>query len=387
MMVNLNREVSFFRRVVNDMTEIKNREAFEGAVKLAKASNSIEEKRRRVLAKYSPIFQPANISTLDLDKFRRFFNYTENEHWDGIVRNVGRLVADPAALKQALAELMDESRPIQERIDKVTGRSGPGMIKGFGPATISAVLQVAYPDRYGVYNRVSMEGLSKIGLNPADSTPNWDSISLGKRYAMINEVLVDLSKTYGVTLWALDWVWWELLYPGDEEDLLGTSGSVSQLQPPTPSAPPTAIPMQDGGAFTLESHLEDFLVENWENTPLCTNLSLEILTDEKTGEAIGKQYRTDAGHHRIDLLCKNKETNGYTVVELKRDKTSDEVVGQVQRYMGWVKKNLSKNQPVDGIVICHEADENLKYALSVTPNIRFFLYQVSFKLDPGEVEA
>ncbi len=364
------------------MIDMKNREAFERAVKLVKANTNVEERKQRVLAKFGPSFQPANIPTLDLDKFRRFFNFSENEHWSGIVRNVGRLVANPALLKQALAELVDESKPIQERIDKVTGWSGPGVVKGFGPATLSAVLQVAYPDRYGVYNRVSMDGLSKIGLNPADSTPNWDSVSLGKRYALINEVLVELSKTYGVTLWALDWIWWAILYPEDS-DPLGASGSPSQSSSPTLGASPTILPVQDGGPFTMESHLEDFLVENWENTPLSKDLGLDILTDEKTGETIGIQYRTDVGHNRIDMLCRNNKTNGYTVVELKRDKTSDEVVGQVQRYMGWVKRNLAKGQPVDGIVICHEVDENLKYALTVAPNIQFFLYQVSFKLEAG----
>jgi RecB family endonuclease NucS len=36
-----------------------------------------------------------------------------------------------------------------------------------------------------------------------------------------------------------------------------------------------------------------------------------------------------------------KNRNGdFVVVETKKGKESDKVVGQIQRYMGWVKRNL-----------------------------------------------
>ena len=57
------------------------------------------------------------------------------------------------------------------------------------------------------------------------------------------------------------------------------------------------------------------------------------------------------------------------------------MVGQVLRYMGWVKKNLCKEgQSVKGLVICHDPDPKLSYALEMTRGIDVRYYSVSFKL-------
>jgi len=69
------------------------------------------------------------------------------------------------------------------------------------------------------------------------------------------------------------------------------------------------------------------------------------------------------------------------VVELKKGRVSDNVIGQIQRYMGYVKDELAEsNQNVRGIVIALEDDNRLRRALSVTVNIDFYRYQVNFKL-------
>ena len=69
------------------------------------------------------------------------------------------------------------------------------------------------------------------------------------------------------------------------------------------------------------------------------------------------------------------------MIELKKGRPSDQVVGQVLRYMGWVKENLCDNrQGVKGLVICHEADPKLSYALKMTRDVDVRYYKVSFKL-------
>ncbi len=69
------------------------------------------------------------------------------------------------------------------------------------------------------------------------------------------------------------------------------------------------------------------------------------------------------------------------VVELKKGRVSDNVVGQIQRYMGYVKEELAEdNQIVKGIIIGLEDDLKIKRALSVTKNIEFYRYKVDFKL-------
>lgn len=69
------------------------------------------------------------------------------------------------------------------------------------------------------------------------------------------------------------------------------------------------------------------------------------------------------------------------MIELKKGRPSDQVVGQILRYMGWVKRNLCKEgQPVKGLVICRDPDMKLSYALEMTNNIGVQYYSVSFKL-------
>ena len=57
------------------------------------------------------------------------------------------------------------------------------------------------------------------------------------------------------------------------------------------------------------------------------------------------------------------------------------IVGQIQRYMGFVKDMLAEDdQKVKGIIIALEDDVKIRRALSVAQNIEFFRYEVTFKL-------
>lgn len=60
------------------------------------------------------------------------------------------------------------------------------------------------------------------------------------------------------------------------------------------------------------------------------------------------------------------------------------MVGQVLRYMGWVKENLAKEKDnVKGLIICKEADEKLSYSLKAIPNcdIAVKRYRIDFQLN------
>lgn len=127
------------------------------------------------------------------------------------------------------------------------------------------------------------------------------------------------------------------------------------------------------GLFYMEKQLEDFIIHNWDKTELGKRFSLII----EDGELVSQQFRTEIGP--IDILAKDKKTGDYVVIELKKNQTSDDTVGQITRYMGWIKKN--KNNPnVKGIIIAAEFDKKLEYALGAIQNIEVFLYQVDFKL-------
>ncbi len=134
--------------------------------------------------------------------------------------------------------------------------------------------------------------------------------------------------------------------------------------------------VEDPTVFALEKHLEDFLVHNWKHTELGKKYDIY----EQDGEIIGQQYPSDTGP--IDILAVSKNKKEILVVELKKGRISDVVVGQVQRYMGYIKDELAeKNQIVRGVIIALEDDLRLRRALSVTQNIDFMTYKVSFKLE------
>jgi restriction system protein len=80
-------------------------------------------------------------------------------------------------------------------------------------------------------------------------------------------------------------------------------------------------------------------------------------------------------------LAISKDDAEFLVVELKRDQASDVVVGQIQRYMGWVKRNLCQpNQAVKGCIIAYDKDDRITDALYVAPDVSFVRYEVDFRL-------
>jgi restriction system protein len=69
------------------------------------------------------------------------------------------------------------------------------------------------------------------------------------------------------------------------------------------------------------------------------------------------------------------------VVELKKGRASDAVVGQTLRYMSFVQEILAeKDQAVHGIIIALEDDQRIRRALGMVSNIQFYRYQISFRL-------
>jgi restriction system protein len=136
--------------------------------------------------------------------------------------------------------------------------------------------------------------------------------------------------------------------------------------------------IEDPATFALERHLEDFLVQNWAQTDLGKDYDIY----EEEGEKVGQQYPTDTGP--MDILAVKKDKSELLVVELKRGRATDVVVGQTLRYMGFAAQELADaGQQVRGVIIALEDDKRLRRALAATPNIEFYRYQVSFKLIKG----
>jgi len=96
------------------------------------------------------------------------------------------------------------------------------------------------------------------------------------------------------------------------------------------------------------------------------------------GERRGKEYPTAVGP--IDILTVD-ENGDFYIFETKLSKGMDRALGQLLRYMGWIKVNLAKDKNVYGIIVANKMDEKIKYAVEVTPNVSLCEYEMKFDIN------
>lgn len=316
----------------------------------------IVEPRDEVFARFQPVLSLEHMPHLTTEEFTPFLYFENNHHWSGLYRMGLQAAANISSLRAALTLLLDESKPIEYRFPVALSSA-----RGLGKGIATAVLTVAYPDKYGVWNNTSEAGLREAGIWPAFDRGE----SLGHKFAKINELLKQLSTDLGVDLWTLDALWWHILEHGQ----LPTSGVFNEAPPSTESS-----------AFALEKQLEEFLIENWQATPLAKDW---VLYNTPEDPEAGNQYPTEIG--RIDILARHKREPRYLVIELKRQQSTDQTVGQVLRYLGWVRKNLATSgEKVEALIISHKADKDALYALSVVPSVKLMTYEVQFNLHEAD---
>lgn len=116
-------------------------------------------------------------------------------------------------------------------------------------------------------------------------------------------------------------------------------------------------------SVSLETDLRDHLAEN----PSLIEKGLSL---------ISKEYSiSDAG--KADLLCRDMRGN-HVVVETKKGRESDKVVGQVLRYIGGLMKESKR---VRGIIIVHKPDDKLNLAIEPVKNlVKLKYYKVRFEI-------
>jgi endonuclease len=132
---------------------------------------------------------------------------------------------------------------------------------------------------------------------------------------------------------------------------------------------------QDGEArpgsseFLLERDLQRYLAENLE----CIEPGLKLYEQEEI-----KGFEFEAGNgRRIDILAIDG-AGAFVVLELKVSRGYDRVVGQLLRYVNWVRQNLAEpGQRVRGIIVCRTMTEDLRLACAGIKDVQLFEYQLS----------
>lgn len=79
----------------------------------------------------------------------------------------------------------------------------------------------------------------------------------------------------------------------------------------------------------------------------------------------------------IDVLAID-DSGAFVVFELKRAPSSDHAIGQLSRYMGWVKQTIGKDRKVRGVIVAKTISDNLRYAVSVIPDVSLFEHENQF---------
>lgn len=133
-------------------------------------------------------------------------------------------------------------------------------------------------------------------------------------------------------------------------------------------------------AFALEAQLRDFIAQNLKNIAVAGQ-SLKLYVDQTGREGI--EYPTDVGP--IDILAESR-TGGFFVFELKLDHGADRALGQLARYMGWVKRHLAGSLSVNGVIVAREIDDKLRYAASVIPNVTLLEYEIDFRVRESRLD-
>jgi hypothetical protein len=334
------------------------------------------EKRLSDHRRWSEWISPAKLKDLaDAEiktRFLEYFNRGAGRHpFNKIYRD--RIIRDGERFRKTAAFLFDENIPVQRRLDDVLDKGGTHHIDGLGKGLATSLLADLVPKKYADWNNKVEMGLNALGRMPLFSKND----APGARYSKVLHELTAIRELRPqLTFIELD----HLLHIVSEEpegiaavEALRRGGVVEMSE--TPRTPRPSPPDME---FAMEKYLEEFMETNF--SKINFGAKLELYEDE---ESSGRQYQTSVGP--IDLLAIDVEKKELVVIELKKGRAGDAVVGQVLRYIGWATEQLIPKHPeykVRGIVVVPEEDEKLRLALSLMPSVSALVYSVSFQLRP-----
>ncbi|RKX92373.1 MAG: hypothetical protein DRP84_10140 [Spirochaetes bacterium] len=320
---------------------------------------------------------PNKLDTLSDDelknRFLEYFNEGAGRHpFNAVYRD--RTVRDIKKFREVMKFLLDESIPVKKRLNEILNRDGRFHIEGIGKGLATSILMDLDPQKYATWNNKTNMGLEALGLIPEFARgDDW-----GTRYEKVMEAIrhiKDLRPEFSF----LEVDHFLHIVSATEEGKEAVRALIEgkEISSEVSETMNQISKEKESMEFVMEEYLEEFIEENFDKIDF--EAKLELYQDE---ENTGRQYPTPVGN--IDLLAIDRNKKEFVVIELKKGRSSDVVVGQILRYMGWVKENLAVNDydqyNVRGIIISKEKDDRLEYALKMLQNVNVFLYSVSFEL-------
>lgn len=124
--------------------------------------------------------------------------------------------------------------------------------------------------------------------------------------------------------------------------------------------------------FAFEKDLRNYLARNL----ALIEPGLQLYEEEGVS---GLEF--PAGGRFIDILAVDRGGR-YVVIELKVSRAYDRVVGQLLRYMGWIRANLSPETEVRGMIVASSIADDLRIAASLVPNVALAEYELRLQIRP-----
>lgn len=284
---------------------------------------------------------------LSAEDFDRMFSLMRNFSAN---RNLSKLLYIENGLEQfnlALKNLFYSANSFPDRVDAFF------KLKSIGTQTLSQFLVAFDASKYPLVTAQTKEGLD------LDAGQEQAAMELAKQTFAISDMDKYLERTQG---YLRDFIVFSQI-----KEIVGLEKFTSvnnMIWFATRTDSPDEDLLENFTSVGLENDLRDYLEKN----PATVESGLTLVQKEFDTKEVG----------RIDLLLKDKK--GYDViVELKKGRKSDEVVGQISRYLGWAMKNRSPK--VRGIIIVNEPDERLKYSLlPFNGLVKLKYYRVKFEV-------
>jgi hypothetical protein len=125
--------------------------------------------------------------------------------------------------------------------------------------------------------------------------------------------------------------------------------------------------------FAYEHDLRDYLARNLHLLEPGLRLYNE---DSITG------IEFPAGGRFIDILAMD-QSDQYVVIELKVSRGYDRVIGQLLRYVSWIKQHHAEpGQGARGIIVAKDISKDLLLACSELPAVKLYEYTLSVSVKP-----
>jgi len=251
-----------------------------------------------------------------------------------------------------LRNLYYGQEPLPKRIDKTFE------IKSMGMQTVSQLLVVFDAGKYPVITSVIRNALDDILVLDASQ---WEE---ARRDAIIKNNITHIEEyhdrtldflTFGIILEQIKNIL-ELNSYTKINNLIWLGSHKEDSEGDSPVIPFTSV--------SLEKDLRDYLANN----PSTIENNLTLIQKEYPTNEVGT----------IDLLCNDRDGH-KVIVELKKGRETDKVVGQTLRYLGWISKNQDPN--TRAIIVVNEPDEKLDFAVyPLKDKIKVKYYKVKFEV-------